>query len=178
MIEKPLYEIQFRVKKEQFTKEFGWAYKISCILTILSFFIMVVLYMNSPEFPVAILDIKVEQPEFEVTSLAITSIIMILYNFFAWVNFEQDINKSTKFNNVRDEIDRARLLMSELDEVSAFCSTVKQLMTSKGKLHEDKDNKQGTMQNYVGSYVKLIKLSDNSQLNAKLRLKSQKKDVD
>lgn len=57
--------------------------------------------------------------------MAITSIIMILYNFFAWVSFAQNINKATKFNNIRDEIDRARLLMSELDEVSAFCSTVK-----------------------------------------------------
>lgn len=72
---------------------------------------MIVLYMNTPEFPVAILDILVEQPEFEVTSLAITSIIMVLYNFFAWVSFEQNIKNSTKFNNVRDEIDRARLLM-------------------------------------------------------------------
>jgi hypothetical protein len=60
MIEKPLFEIQFRIKKEQFEKEFGWAYKTSCAFTILSFFIMVVLYMNSPEFPVAILDILVE----------------------------------------------------------------------------------------------------------------------
>jgi hypothetical protein len=50
---------------------------------------------------------------------------MILYNFFAWVSFEQNINNATKFNNVRDEIDRARLLMQQLDEVSAFCSTVK-----------------------------------------------------
>ena len=125
MIEKPLYQIQFKIRKELYTKVFGEAYRICCVLTILSFFILIILYLNSPSFPVAILDIRVEQPEFEVTSLAITSIIMLIYNFFAWVSFNQNISKQPKFNGVFSEMDRARLLMSQLDEVSSFCSTVK-----------------------------------------------------
>lgn len=56
---KQLYELQFRIKKEEFTKEFGWAYKFSCLFTILSFFLMVVLYMNSPEIPIFILKIHI-----------------------------------------------------------------------------------------------------------------------
>jgi hypothetical protein len=51
-------------------------------------------------------------------------------------------------------------------------------MTNKGKLNDSKEKNQGSVQNYVGSYVKLIRLSDNTHLNAKLRLKNQKKEMD
>ena len=57
-------------------------------LTMALFILMIYLYTKSPEIPENILKIEIEQTFFELTSIAIMSIIMVLYNLFAWVSFE------------------------------------------------------------------------------------------
>jgi hypothetical protein len=88
------------------------------------FILMVGLVIYSPEIPVGVLKISVAG-EWEVTSLAIASIIMILYNFFTWIEFTQNLRESTRFSEKDKEIDRAKLLIDELDEVCDYCTTIK-----------------------------------------------------
>ena len=47
---------------------------------------MVAVAIFSPQFPVGVLKIKVTG-EFEVSSIAMAAVIMILYNLFTWVEF-------------------------------------------------------------------------------------------
>lgn len=124
MIEAPLRQIRYRIRKEVYNQIFGTAYRVNAAITMISFIILVLLYLQSPMVPVALLNIKVEGP-FEATSLAIAAIIMVLYNFFAWVEFTQDLNNQTRFNQLDSEMDRAKLLISELDQVCDFCTTLK-----------------------------------------------------
>ena len=68
--------------------------------------------------------------EFKPTTLALASVIMILYNFFVWVEFNQKLNNATKFTELDSELSRAKLLMQEMDYVCYFSSTLNQLITS------------------------------------------------
>lgn len=86
---------------------------------------MMYIYLNTPAFPVGVLNIKVSQGKFEATSLAITSIIMILYNFYSWINFSQKLDESPRFAKIEHEMDRAKLLIAEIDQVCAFCTSIR-----------------------------------------------------
>ena len=82
-------------------------------MTTISFVAVVLIYLN-PEIIVNDLQVEIKG-EFKPTSLAIASIIMIMYNYFAWVEFTQNISDDTKFTDLDSEMDRATLLMGELD---------------------------------------------------------------
>lgn len=140
MFEIPLRKIQYKIRKEVYDQKFGHAYKVSCLMTFFGFIFTMILYLNTPSIPVGVFKIIVMQPQFEASSLAMTSIIMILYNFFAWVGFTQRLCDQTKFSDVENEMDRALLLISELEQVCAYCTTLKQLMENKKQKPDQKTN--------------------------------------
>lgn len=67
--------------------------------------LVVAVYLN-PEFVVEELKVKMDG-EFKATSLAIASIIMIMYNYFAWVEFTQNMSDDTQFADLDHVMDRA-----------------------------------------------------------------------
>ena len=66
---------------------------------------MVGIYLN-PQFIVDDLNVTMDG-EFKATSLAIASIIMIMYNYFAWVEFTQNMSDDTQFADLDHVMDRA-----------------------------------------------------------------------
>lgn len=68
----------------------GKGFRYVSLLTVVSFVFMIYVAISSPLLPVACLKIKVEGP-FDITSLSIAAIIMILYNLFTWVELVQNI---------------------------------------------------------------------------------------
>lgn len=67
-------------------------------LTILSFAICILMAVNSPGLPVAALNIKVEG-KFEMTSISVAAILMILYNLFTWVQMVQKMRNSKEIGD-------------------------------------------------------------------------------
>lgn len=83
-----LKQIEDRIKREVYMQKLGQAYRMVCFLTILSFSLMVAFVMNSTKFAVGTLKLTADQNDtFLPNTLALTSVIMLLYNFFAWVEF-------------------------------------------------------------------------------------------
>lgn len=84
---------------------------------------MVFVAMNSPEIPVGLLDISNEE-DFEVTSIAIAAVIMILYNLYTWVELTQSLQNGEQFSDKETELERAKQLISHMDDVCRLCSTI------------------------------------------------------
>ena len=62
---------------------------------------MIALVIKSDEFCVETLKLTPDRNgKFKPTTLALASVIMALYNIFAWVEFNQNMNKSTQFNEL------------------------------------------------------------------------------
>lgn len=115
--------MQYKIKKEVYDRQFGLAYRCNCLLTTFCFIAVVIIYLN-PDYIVGELKIEMNG-EFKATSLAIASIIMIMYNYFAWVEFTQNMSDDTQFADLDNVMDRATLLMSELDHVCDYCTTLR-----------------------------------------------------
>jgi hypothetical protein len=84
--EKKLLEVHFRAVHDVYSSTMGGGYKTVSMLSVLFFILMVAVAIFSPQLPVGVLKIKVTG-EFEVTSIAMAAVIMILYNLFTWVEF-------------------------------------------------------------------------------------------
>ena len=67
-----------------YSNTMGKGFRWTGMLTVFGFVVMVIISIESPQFPVACLEFKVEG-HFDITSLSIAAIIMILYNLFTWV---------------------------------------------------------------------------------------------
>ena len=79
-----IYMLHIDAQKGMYSKKLGQGFILVGLLTVLFFGIMISVAVNCPGLPVAVLNFKVEGP-FDITSISIAAVIMILYNLFAWV---------------------------------------------------------------------------------------------
>lgn len=149
--------MQYKIKKEVYDKQFGFAYRWTCLFTTFCFILVVAIYLN-PEFIVDELKLEM-QGEFKATSLAIASIIMIMYNYFAWVEFTQNMSDDTQFADLDNVMDRASLLMSELDHVCDYCTTLRQVSSTQTQ-GQDSSGIPEPNEAFVNSKVKLLNYED------------------
>lgn len=67
----------------------------------------------------------------KINSISVASVIMILYNLFAWVSLVQNIRNSKQLTEIKSELERARTLLAPLDEVANICSTIRNTIGGK-----------------------------------------------
>lgn len=128
--DKKLLDIHFRAVHDIYSKAMGNGYKTVSLLSCLMFIIMVLVAMHSPYFPVTVLQVYVNG-EFTVSSIAMAAVIMILYNLFTWVEFTQILTKGKQFPECKDEMERAQLLIADVDMICEACSTIKNSIAQK-----------------------------------------------
>lgn len=102
----------------------GKGYKIVSVLSCSFFIVMVIVAINTPKFPRDVLQIKVVG-DFEMTSISMAAVIMILYNLFTWVEITQNLRNGKRFIDCKSEMEKAQHLISQLDEICTTCSTIK-----------------------------------------------------
>ena len=85
----------------------GTGFKTVSLLTLLAFVFMAYVAVNSPKLPVAGLKIQIDG-EFEVSSLSVAAILMILYNLFAWVQLVQKVKNSNHLGDNPVELERLK----------------------------------------------------------------------
>ena len=122
--ERKVLDIKFRAIHDVYSTTMGNGYKTVSMLSSVFFIVMVIIAINSPDLPMGLLKIHVKG-EFQISSIAMASIIMILYNLFTWVEFTQNLKKGKQFAHLDDEMDRAHLLISEMESICEACSTIK-----------------------------------------------------
>lgn len=125
-------------------------FKVVGALTVLSFITMVLFSISSPGLTVGALKIQVEG-KFDVTSLSITAIIMILYNLVSWVTLVQNMRNGDQVEQEEAEIERAKILLRPMDEVTTITSTISNAISGS----ESKEDEEET----------LMKKEDSSQIN-------------
>ena len=129
ILESKLRNIQINIRKEIYDKIYGTAYRFSYFLTTVIFVNVVTLWLNS-SIVTEDLQVIVVDNQFNPTSIGVASILMILNNYILWIEFTQHLSYSPQFKNIDNVMDRARLLVTLMTEVSEFCTTLKQVSNS------------------------------------------------
>jgi len=135
-----LFELALRMQYDKYSRNAQKAFKYVSLLTVVLFMGMALVTVNSPEVPIWMLELYV-QGSFEVTSLSITAVIIILYNLFAWTHLMQSQANSKNIKNGHTEMERIKLLCELTDNVSRICSTIDNSIEKSVEEQEDKFEK-------------------------------------
>ena len=122
-MQKQVRVLQKKLQSEVYSQILGFGFKVVSVTTLILFTGMVLIAVNTPAIPLNLLKIKVEG-QFEVNSMSIAAIILILYNLFTWVSYTQSLKKGPHFSEADSELDRAKLLVKLMDDVCETCSTI------------------------------------------------------
>ena len=92
------------------------------LATLVAFTFMMVVTVYSPRIPVGCLKIHFDG-EYELTSIAITAVIIILYNLISWSQLHQKILHSQQITDLSLQKERVLVLCENLEFASKACST-------------------------------------------------------